>query len=151
MAKVYRKNPHLLSYELFDNDGGAVTLYLRRPDTPTILSLTSSMMALQRAVSPDKGGLDAEAYAATVPVLGELVVRADGLTDEEDAPLLWHDLTAEEREELLLNLRVEDVMKTFTALMRVGRLKTDEKKSSETTSRPSTPAAPADAPAAPEE
>lgn len=151
MKKVYRHAPHLLSFDLTDNDGDTLTLYLRRPDTPTILALSSALMRLQRALKPDADGLDAETYAQTCAELAPLVKRADGLVDEDGAPLTWDELTEAEREDLLLTLKADVVMRLFADLVSSGRLKPDEKKSSAPTSSPSTPTAPADAPAAPEE
>lgn len=144
---TYRKPPaagHPLTFTL---DGEPFELRIRKLNTPESLAWTSTLLGFRRGVSKDTG-VDARAYHDLMREFGELVLGVDGLTDEAGCPLVWDNLPAEERHDLLCALDYTQMMDAVGRVAQLGRLTADEKKASSPTSATSTLPSDVDAPSA---
>lgn len=165
--RIHRKRPDIIEHRIdtsytettINGDGVEVevehldqlVIQCLRPTTPQVLSLSAKMMQMSRAMNPKDSSFDPAQYASAAMTLLEFVHDITGIKDEDDEEVTWASLSDAEREALMLQLPLADVLDLCNALMLAGRLDADKKKSSTPTSPRSTSEASVAAPSVPEE
>lgn len=129
MAVFNRKTKTVEKFEVLI-DGGAdkFSVSLRKMSVPEMLEFSTKAVEIQEEIKNTDKMISRATYTKVLNVLETLIEDVFDLKDENDAAVVWSDLSDSERLELLSMIDLGSAFDLFKSAAEVGRLKEDEKK-----------------------